>query len=406
VGATLLGWAASWLVRSVLKIPLVLQVETLSGFYLMAVSLPLVISTASLRGILEAHQRFDLTNAVGGITGVFIFLAPLLALSFSHRLPLIVGCLLAGRLIAWGANLLLCLRVVPSLRHGIIFKRALLKPLISFGGWMTVSSIVGPLMVYLDRFLIGALISIAAVAYYATPYELVTKLLLIPAALSGVLFPAISASYFTDRSRVTQLFLQGVKYLFLTMVPLSLIIVTLAHEGLQVWLGVEFAEKSTVVLQWLAIGVLINSLALMPLAMLQGAGRPDLTAKLHLLELPVYLICLIWALKAYGIEGAAFAWVLRVGLDAAFLFYLAKKILPSERLGLRNLSFAMAAVLLTYSLAPLLTSLTVKSIFLGITLTAFASTTWFLILSSREKAWMRNHLKVLKPAIIGRSFDR
>ena len=47
--------------------------------------------------------------------------------------------------------------------------------LLRFGGWMTVSNIVGPLMVTLDRFLIGALISVSAVAYYATPYEVVSQ---------------------------------------------------------------------------------------------------------------------------------------------------------------------------------------------------------------------------------------
>ena len=36
-------------------------------------------------------------------------------------------------------------------------------------------------MVYLDRFVIGAVISVTAVAYYATPYEIVTKIGIIPA---------------------------------------------------------------------------------------------------------------------------------------------------------------------------------------------------------------------------------
>ena len=45
---------------------------------------------------------------------------------------------------------------------------------------MTVSNVVGPIMVYLDRFLIGALLPMAAVTQYVTPYEVVTKLTVIP----------------------------------------------------------------------------------------------------------------------------------------------------------------------------------------------------------------------------------
>src|ERR1700723_1921283 len=84
-------------------------------------------------------------------------------------------------------------RFAPSICSGSRFLRSSVRrgiwhapsvgPLLRFGGWMTVSNIVGPLMVTLDRFLIAGLISVTAVAYYATPYELVTKLLLVPVAV-------------------------------------------------------------------------------------------------------------------------------------------------------------------------------------------------------------------------------
>lgn len=74
---------------------------------------------------------------------------------------------------------------------------------------MTVTNIVGPLMTYMDRFLIGAFISVTAVAYYATPYEVVTKFWLIPSALVGVLFPAFSTALAHDRQRAGQLFGRG-----------------------------------------------------------------------------------------------------------------------------------------------------------------------------------------------------
>ena len=41
------------------------------------------------------------------------------------------------------------------------------KALLSFGGWITVSNIVSPLLVYVDRFVIWSFISMEAVAWYA-----------------------------------------------------------------------------------------------------------------------------------------------------------------------------------------------------------------------------------------------
>jgi O-antigen/teichoic acid export membrane protein len=394
VGALVMASLAPWAVGKALKIPGALQPETLNAFYVLALSLPIVISAPSLRGLLEAYHRFDLTNAVNCTMGSFMFMAPLAVLPFSKNLALIVAVLLLGRLIAWLANFLLVLHVIPTLRQGIKFKAALIRPLLQVGGWMTVTNIIGPLMVYLDRFLLGAFISVAAVTYYATPFELVTKLWLLPGALVGVLFPAISATFCGNQKRTAELFCRGVKFIFLALFPIVLAIVTLAPEGLTLWLGADFAQHSYRVLQLIAIGVFVNSLALVPFALVQGASRPDLTAKLHLVELPLYLLVL-WALiKGFGLEGAALAWVLRVSLDASVLFYLARRTLSQKALPLFRTSATMAVALLTLTLAALLVGPLLKGVFLAAALIGFIFVSWFIILSPQERTQFQDRLQI------------
>ena len=194
---------------------------------------------------------------------------------------------------------------------------------------MTVTNVVGPLMVTFDRFLVGAFVSVSAVAYYAAPYEAVTKFLLIPGALMGVMFPAFSTSSIQDRGHMALLFNRSVKYLLLVAFPLVLLVVVLAHDGLRFWLG-RFAQNSVHVLQWLAVGVFINSIAQVPFALVQGVGKPDLTGKLHLVELPAYMVMLWWLTKTHGIEGTAIAWTGRALLDAVVLFALARQFLPAR----------------------------------------------------------------------------
>ena len=157
-----------WLVHNALKIAPVLQVETSRTFFLLAVSIPVVISTAGIRGILEAYQHFGAINMLRVPMGLFTFIGPLIVILFSKSLVIVVAMLVAGRALSWALHLFVCLRFIPVLRLGMKIKRALIFPLLSFGGWMTISNIIGPLMVYFDRFLIGALVSMAAVAYYTT----------------------------------------------------------------------------------------------------------------------------------------------------------------------------------------------------------------------------------------------
>ncbi len=385
VGAIIVALLSPWLVHSVLKIPVVLQQETLNTFYLLALSIPIVISTAGLRGILEAYQRFGLVNAIRVPMGLFMFIGPLMVLPFSNNLFSVVAMLAAGRLVAWFVHFVFCLRVAPSLKEGVTIRAEFMGLLFRFGGWMTVTNIVGPLMAYLDRFMIGALMSVVYVAYYATPYEIASNLGLIPGALAGVLFPAFAASFMQDGNRTALLFSRGVKYTFLSLFPLSLLIVSFSHEIIEFWLGGEFAQNSTRVLQWLVIGRFINGLAQIPFALIQSAGRPDLTAKLHFIELPFYLLIVWWAIGAYGIEGAAVVWVARVGVETLFLFAMAQRFLPSSKQNIRWMAFTMIVALLILALAFLLVGVAMKGAFLVLTLIVFTLLTWRYILDSKDK---------------------
>ena len=380
-----------WLVHSALNVPDALEPETLQSFRLLGLSLPFVITTAGLRGLLEAHQRFKVINALRIPMGVFTFAGPLLALPFSKSLFPVVATLVAGRIAAWTAHLLVCLRVLPELRRTLAWERSAAGPLLRFGGWMTVTNVVSPLLVTLDRFLIGALVSVTAVAYYATPYEVVTKSLLLPGALMGVMFPAFSTGSGQDGKRIALLFGRSVKCLFLALFPLMLCTVALAQDGLKLWLGVEFAQHSFRVLQCLAVGVFLNSLAYVPFTLLQGVGRPDLTARLHLIELPLYLGLLWWLITTRGIEGAAIAWTARVAVDALFLFVLARRFLPGKSPIRLRTALLPATAVLVLALAALLNGPIVKGLFLLGTILCFVLVTWFRILTPEERTLAQSY---------------
>src|SRR5579872_4666432 len=72
-----------WLAGRALNISAGLRSEALQSFRLLGLSIPFVITTAGLRGLLEAHQRFDLVNSLLIPMGVFTVAGPLLVLPFS-----------------------------------------------------------------------------------------------------------------------------------------------------------------------------------------------------------------------------------------------------------------------------------------------------------------------------------
>jgi O-antigen/teichoic acid export membrane protein len=193
---------------------------------------------------------------------------------------------------------------------------------------MTVSNLVSPLMYLADRFVIGSLISVAAVAHYTAPYEAVTRLWIIPVAATGALFPAFSSGFRTEKLRVARLYRRAIRTVFLILLPIVLAIVVFARELLGLWLGSAYVETGDRVLQWLAVGVLVNSVGQVAFALVQAVGRPDIPAKLHLLEVPFYAALLWFLIPTFGITGVAAAWSLRCLLDTAALCAAAESLFP------------------------------------------------------------------------------
>jgi O-antigen/teichoic acid export membrane protein len=314
-----------------LNVPQRLVWETEQVFFLLALALPLMLLSVTLRGVLEASQRFDLVNFVRTPVSTINFLAGLAGALLGFGLPAIVAIIVLAQFAQAIAYFKLATRVRPELRTFGPFHRARSRQLLAFGGWLTVSDVVGPLLIYVDRFMVGVLLSVAAVGFYAAPFEMMARLWIIPYALAATLFPAFTAlSQRDDTAGLRVLAAKSLKYLLLAVGAATVVLAAVARPLLTVWLGPAFARESAAVLRLLALGVLVNSLANVPYYLVQARGRPDLTAKFHLAELPIHFGVLLLAISVWGIAGAAFAWVVRVTLDAALLFGAAHRLTGLE----------------------------------------------------------------------------
>lgn len=396
IGAVVLGAIAPWLVERGLNIPAELTSESRVAFYLLAVSLPWVVTTAGLRGLLEAHQHFGAATALRIPLAVFTFVGPLVVLPFSTSLVPIVALLVIGRGITWLAYLVVCLRRYDYLRVGLHVRRRVIGPLLRYGGWLTVSNVVSPLMANMDRFFIGAILPLAAVAHYVTPFEVVSKLLVIPQSMVAALFPAFASSYTREREQTSRLFDRSLRAVVLLMFPLLFAVMLFAPEGLTAWVGADFARASLPVLQWLVIGVFINSLAQPAVAVIQGSGRPDVTAWLHVAELPLYAAALWWLAHRLGIVGVAIAWTLRVTIDTAALLLVAYRATPQPwRQAQRALPGALAAIIALAS-AVLVQGRAPKLPFLLATIVAYVILGWTRVIEPDERESLRDWAKLTR----------
>ena len=166
-------------------------------------------------------------------------------------------------------------------------------------------------------------------------------------------------------------------------------IVTFADEILRIWMGAEFAAGGTRPLQWLAIGTFINSVAFVPFALIQGMGRPRITATMHLIELPLYVVALALLTQWRGIDGASIAWTLRVSLDAVLLFAAAGVLMQQRRGVVGSFILAVAAASgITLGVAAL-EPLWLRGVAVCFVLGAYVAISWTRLLDTEARQFIR-----------------
>ena len=320
VGGLLAIGVAPLLAERVFRTPPSMIGEATALFRVVGLSVPVVLLVSSLRGVLEGAQRFDLSTAVKIPSSIAAAAIPAAGAVAGMSLPSIMLLVLVARVATVGALWVLVSRAIPGFTWQWPREWHLLRSLLSFGAWVATSSIVSPLLVYLDRLMLGGIVGMAAVGYYTAPYEGITRLLVVPFSLATALFPAVAGMHAAGRTeRLGRIVGSAVRVVFLVVLPVVAIAFVFAPDILRVWLGPTYMASSATALRILSLGVLVNALAHPSYAFVQATNRPDLTAKFHLIELVIH-VPLAWMLvHRFGIAGAAMAWTLRVSLDTTLL---------------------------------------------------------------------------------------
>lgn len=314
-------------------------------FMVVGLNLPVVLAVTTLRGVLEGAQRFSVSNAIKIPATAGAIVIPAVLAGLGRSLPEMLLWVCAWRMLSALATLVAIHRVIPgfALEPPRDWRR--LRGLISFGGWVAVSGVVSPMLVYFDRFALGARSGLTAVGYYTAPYEGVTRLLMIPNSLINALFPLLTGlGVAAAVGTIDRLFSSSMRALLIVMSIPATIALVFAPVILRVWMGPEYAAHGGLALRILALGVLINAVAHVPYTFLEASGRPDVPAKFHLLELAIHIPLAWYLVGAFGITGAAVAWTVRVTIDTVLLLGAARRIV---RVSLRRVFIPERALVVT-----------------------------------------------------------
>lgn len=323
VGALIFWPVSYYMFGNFFRVDEALRPEVMAAAPLLALAVPVATTTGVLTGALQGRERFLEVNIISVLSTSLFQLLPLaVAWLYGPYLPVVLLSALGARVIAL---LVLWQRCQRDLVQGQPIRpdRRLVKPLLSYGGWVMLTSIISPILVVSDRFLIGAILGAVVVGHYAVVFQLAERITVVPQALTNAMFPRMAQLSGEEANRLAA---DAIRAVLTIMTPIMVAGMFIIDPFLSVWVGADIATEVGFVGKILLAGYWVNSLALVPYARLQATGRPDLVTKVLLAELPIYLPALYFALTHFGLAGAATAFAGRLALDHVLLSLAAGRI--------------------------------------------------------------------------------
>ncbi len=313
----LIFWLLSnYFFNNIFQLEDMMHLEVRTALPWLIVALPMATLAGVFSGALQGRQRFLELNVISVIGSLMLQLSPLVvAVVHDVKLGALIPAALFARVLTLGMLLRSCQRHIIS-NNKYSYSRDMAGNLLRFGGWVALTAIISPIMVILDRLLIGTLLGARAVSHYTIPFQLAERCGIIPSALSNALFPRFVETSSEERSRLAA---RGAAMIALIMTPIAAGGMLIMHPFLAWWISPEFAMNASLVGQILLLGFWINTFARIPFVQLQACGRADLVAKCHVGELIPYISILYLGYLGFGLVGMAIAFSFRVALDFLLL---------------------------------------------------------------------------------------
>jgi O-antigen/teichoic acid export membrane protein len=317
-GAALLAVAAPLLVERVFAIPASLAGPATSALRVGALAVPTAILILNFNGVLDAHHRFDLTNSLRPLATIFNTLLPLAAGLAGAGLGTMVGLITAKNAVFAVLLFALAWAFVPAIHGGPRWDPAVARRLFTFAGWTALLSPSVVVLGTLDRLLIGVVLGMKALTYYAVPQQITNTLGGLVLSVMPVLYPTFSRLFEADRARMRSLHREAAGCIALGLGLACFLLAVCGREILTVWMGRDFGASAPV-LEILSLGLFLSSIHPVTSTLLQGTRYVRLVVAITYVTFAVQAT-LVWVLMGrWGVLGAAWASALTQALALALL---------------------------------------------------------------------------------------
>jgi O-antigen/teichoic acid export membrane protein len=259
-------------------------------------------------GVLIGLERFDYANSMEISVGAFRAIAVVLALKNGHGLITLALIQLVATFLRGAGSVYYARRLYPELKLGVqrwdpesgqlIFK---------YGLTASFLHVTASLMAYGDSLVLGALLPIGMITYFAIAGNLIEYARSVVSGISQTLSPRLSALQAGGQQAALQgALMTSARLSTLVVVPIVATFIVRGHAFIALWMGHEYADPSARVLTVLAITLIPVGGYQVMAAALFGISKHGRLVPVFLAEcICNFVLSIIWV-RQYGVIGTAF----------------------------------------------------------------------------------------------------
>jgi O-antigen/teichoic acid export membrane protein len=289
-------------------------------------------------GILFAHLDFVLRNAVRIVGVVLRLVLTVGLLKLRPSLVVLASVQLACLAFDFAASWLMIRRRYAGVRiHLSDFDLGTVRTIFSFSVYVLLLHAGIRLTFETDALVIGALLGVGAVPYYAVANNLIVYLMEFVVAIAAVVSPmATKLNAEGKRDDLTQIFLKWSKVALSISLLAGLFLIVLGPTFIAQWIDPSFEQPAGQVLQIL----MVSSLLFLPVRgvaqpILMGLGKPKKPTVAFLLAGVLNLVLSIGLARPFGLTGVALGTAI-----PNVLFAVAVLLMACRELGVAPVAYA------------------------------------------------------------------
>ena len=240
LGGVVLYFAGGVLLHRLLSLSALMSAELEEALPWIACMLPLALLAGVARGAIQARERFLDLNVLDLLGFTLTQFFPILCIIyFGPSLAVVMPAAFLARALSVGLNLGWVAKI-ERLDTFRVFDRSRLKEMLGFGAWVTVTNVISPLLMSIDQLLVGSVLGAVAVAHYAVPMNLVTRIQVFALALATALFPRFSRVGSEEAMLLSEKAIVSLGYGFGAVCGPAIVI---GGPFLSLWLGTDFGPR-------------------------------------------------------------------------------------------------------------------------------------------------------------------